>query len=108
LGGYWPAPPLRGAAERRQPTVSRDQLLGVVRRGAGVPGRADGPRNGPGDRLAAAKLGQGERGRVGAGDAFPTRWDRFFIESMSLLDVYHYATEHFDFHRAQLNLAEAP
>jgi len=39
---------------------------------------------------------------------FPTRWDPFFTDSMSLLDVYHYATQHFDFHRAQLTLGEDP
>ena len=37
---------------------------------------------------------------------FPTRWDPFFTDSMTLLDVYHYGTEHFDFHRAQLTLTD--
>ncbi|GAB3001932.1 DinB family protein [Amycolatopsis acidiphila] len=35
---------------------------------------------------------------------FPTRWDRFFRETMTLADVYHFPTQHFDFHRAQLTL----
>ena len=35
---------------------------------------------------------------------FPVGWDPFFREWMSLLDVYHYATEHFDFHHRQLTL----
>jgi len=35
---------------------------------------------------------------------FPTRWDPFFAARMSLGEVYHYATEHFDFHRRQLTL----
>ena len=35
---------------------------------------------------------------------FPTGWDPFFAETMSLLEVYHYGTVHFDFHRRQLTL----
>jgi len=35
---------------------------------------------------------------------FPTRWDPFFADVMTLQDVYHYPTQHFDFHRAQLTL----
>ena len=36
--------------------------------------------------------------------SFPTRWDPFFTDEMTLLDVYHYPTQHFEFHRAQLTL----
>ena len=39
---------------------------------------------------------------------FPTGWDPFFADTMSLLDVYHYGTQHFDFHRDQLTVAESP
>jgi len=35
---------------------------------------------------------------------FPVRWDPFFTGAMSLLDVYHYPIEHYDFHRSQLTL----
>lgn len=35
---------------------------------------------------------------------FPVRWDPFFTEVMTLGDVYHYATQHFDFHHQQLTL----
>lgn len=35
---------------------------------------------------------------------FPVSWDPFFQDRMSLLDVYHYATQHFDFHRRQLTV----
>ena len=35
---------------------------------------------------------------------YPTRWDPFFRDVMTLADVYHYPTQHFDFHRAQLTL----
>ena len=35
---------------------------------------------------------------------FPVDWDPFFRDTMTLLDVYHYGTEHFDFHARQLTL----
>lgn len=35
---------------------------------------------------------------------FPARWDPFFEPHMTLADVYHYATQHFDWHRQQLTL----
>jgi DinB superfamily len=36
--------------------------------------------------------------------AYPTRWDPFFREVMTLAQVYRFPTQHFDFHRAQLTL----
>jgi hypothetical protein len=38
--------------------------------------------------------------------SFPVRWDPYFADRMSLADVYHYATLHFDHHRRQLTLAD--
>jgi hypothetical protein len=35
---------------------------------------------------------------------FPTRWDPFFSDYMTLEDVYRYPREHFDFHHSQLTL----
>lgn len=35
---------------------------------------------------------------------YPTRWDPFFQEYMTLADVYRFPTQHFDFHRRQLTL----
>ncbi len=35
---------------------------------------------------------------------FPTRWDPFFADTMTVADVYHYGTQHYDFHRTQLTL----
>jgi hypothetical protein len=32
-------------------------------------------------------------------------WDPYFKDMMTLGDVYHYGTQHFDHHRAQLTLA---
>ena len=37
---------------------------------------------------------------------YPTRWDPFFKDYMTLADVYRFPTQHFDFHRRQLTLAE--
>jgi hypothetical protein len=33
---------------------------------------------------------------------YPTRWDPFFKEYMTLADVYRFPTQHFDFHQRQL------
>lgn len=35
---------------------------------------------------------------------FPTAWDPYFKSTMSVLDVYHFGTQHFDHHRRQLSL----
>jgi hypothetical protein len=35
---------------------------------------------------------------------YPTRWDPFFRDFMTLADVYRFPTRHFDFHRDQLTL----
>lgn len=35
---------------------------------------------------------------------FPVGWDPYFRDTMTLLDVYHFATQHFDFHARQLTL----
>ncbi|MFJ8113174.1 DinB family protein [Streptomyces sp. NPDC096132] len=37
---------------------------------------------------------------------YPTRWDPFFREVMTIADLYRYPTQHFDFHRRQLTLAD--
>jgi hypothetical protein len=36
---------------------------------------------------------------------FPVGWDPYFNDYMTLRDVYHYATQHYDHHRHQLTLA---
>jgi hypothetical protein len=36
---------------------------------------------------------------------FPVGWDPYFQEFMTLRDVYHYPTQHYDHHRKQLRLA---
>ena len=35
---------------------------------------------------------------------FPPAWDPYFQPIMSVLDVYHYGTQHFDHHKQQLTL----
>ena len=59
------------------------------------------------DRTIAAlhaKL-DGETGEtLGRRMHFPDRWDPFFTDTMTLLDVYHFGTQHFDFHARQLTL----
>jgi len=43
-------------------------------------------------------------GDLARGMHYPTRWDPFFREYMTLADVYRFPTRHFDFHRRQLTL----
>jgi hypothetical protein len=38
---------------------------------------------------------------------FPVDWDPYFTDYMTLRDVYHYPTQHYDHHREQLTLASA-
>lgn len=35
---------------------------------------------------------------------FPVGWDPYFRDTMTLVEVYRYGTQHYDFHRAQLTL----
>ncbi len=39
---------------------------------------------------------------------FPTGWDPYFKDVMTVLEVYHYPTQHYDHHRAQLTLGQSP
>ena len=36
----------------------------------------------------------------------PTDWDPYFMPTMSVFDVYHFGTQHFDHHRRQLTLLD--
>ena len=42
-----------------------------------------------------------------AGMHFPAGWDPYFNDYMTLRDVYHYPTQHYDHHRAQLTITAA-
>ncbi|MEU0679954.1 DinB family protein [Streptomyces albogriseolus] len=37
---------------------------------------------------------------------YPTRWDPFFKDLMTIADLYRYPAQHFDFHHRQLTLTE--
>jgi hypothetical protein len=43
-------------------------------------------------------------GALRRGMHFPVRWDPFFQDRMSLAEVHHYGTLHYDFHLRQLTL----
>jgi hypothetical protein len=62
------------------------------------------------DRVAASlvdRLDRTDEASLHRGIDFPTRWDPFFKEYMTLADIFHYPAEHFDFHRRQLSLPPA-
>jgi hypothetical protein len=42
--------------------------------------------------------------RLRIGMHYPERWDPFFKDFMTLADLYHYPTQHVDFHQRQLTL----
>jgi DinB superfamily len=42
--------------------------------------------------------------RLRSGMHYPVRWDPFFKDFITVADLYHYPTQHFDFHRQQLTL----
>lgn len=48
------------------------------------------------DRQSATSLRRGMH--------FPTRWDPYFKDFMTLADTYHYPTQHFDHHDRQLSV----
>ncbi|WP_329051632.1 DinB family protein [Amycolatopsis sp. NBC_01488] len=59
------------------------------------------------DRTVAAlhrRLDRESDADLARGMHYPTRWDPFFADYMTLADVYRFPTRHFDFHRRQLTL----
>jgi len=59
------------------------------------------------DRVIAAlhqRLDQEHDSTLALSMHYPTRWDPFFHDVMTLADLYHFPTQHFEFHRAQLTL----
>lgn len=42
-----------------------------------------------------------------SGMYYPVRWDPFFKDFMTMADIYHYPTQHFDFHQRQLTLGQS-
>jgi hypothetical protein len=45
--------------------------------------------------------------RLRSGMHYPARWDPFFKDFMTLADIYHFPTQHFDFHQRQLTLGQS-
>ena len=59
------------------------------------------------DRVIAAlhrRLDGESEADLARGMHYPTQWDPFFREWMTLADLYRFPTQHFDFHRRQLAL----
>ena len=59
------------------------------------------------DRVLAAlkrNLARESEESLHCGMHFPTRWDPFFTDYMTLADVYRFPGQHFDFHRRQLTV----
>ncbi|WP_063895048.1 DinB family protein [Streptomyces sp. Root369] len=46
--------------------------------------------------------------QLSLGMHYPTRWDPFFRDVMTIADLYRYPTRHFEFHRRQLSLPAGP
>jgi hypothetical protein len=51
-----------------------------------------------------ASLGQATETELHRAMHFPVGWDPYFTDVMTLRDVYHYPTQHYDHHRRQLTL----
>jgi ubiquinone/menaquinone biosynthesis C-methylase UbiE len=63
------------------------------------------------DRVIAALQGHLDRAPDSAlrrGMHYPTTWDPFFADCMTLADIFHYPTQHFRFHQHQLTLTPIP
>lgn len=61
------------------------------------------------DRVIAAlhrRLDAESDADLGRGMHYPTRWDPFFTDYMTIADLYRFPTQHFAFHRRQLTLTE--
>lgn len=51
-----------------------------------------------------ASLRRSSTSALDRGMHFPVGWDPYFKDRMTLRDVYHYPTQHYDHHRRQLTL----
>jgi hypothetical protein len=54
-------------------------------------------------RLLTSLQGATDAG-LSRGMHFPVGWDPYFEDYMTVLEVYHYGTQHYEHHRAQLTL----
>ena len=106
----------------RQPATASQAFARVLDAGTGpfhqinYLGSCVGAKFFPARRLAGKMdqvtmaLEQRLRGETSAqlrsGMHYPKRWDPFFKDFMALADLYHYPTQHFDFHERQLTLGQ--
>ena len=56
-------------------------------------------------RRLQRSVGNAREDKLNRGMHFPTGWDPYFNDYMTLREVYHYPTLHYDHHRRQLTLA---
>ena len=54
-----------------------------------------------------ASLARESETTLARGMHFPAGWDPYFADFMTVRDIYHYATQHYDHHRRQLTLSSA-
>jgi hypothetical protein len=54
--------------------------------------------------VLARRLGRESERELDRWMCFPTRWDPYFSEHMTLLALYRYPSGHFDFHHRQLSV----
>lgn len=54
------------------------------------------------------RLGRETEPALRRGMHYPTTWDPFFTDYMTLADIYRYPTRHFRFHQRQLTLTPRP
>ncbi|MEA5367150.1 DinB family protein [Amycolatopsis sp., V23-08] len=62
------------------------------------------------DRTVAAqhrRLDRETDAGLARGMHYPTRWDPFFADYMTVADLYRFPARHFEFHQAQLTLPDA-
>lgn len=79
-----PAPPsIAAAPDRRRMGAKMDRVLAALQR----------------------KLARESDDALHRGMHFPTRWDPFFKDYMTLEGVYRYPGKHFDFHKRQLTVS---
>lgn len=52
-------------------------------------------------------LDHADEKQLARGMHFPVGWDPYFRDYMTVLDVLHYATQHYEHHRRQLTLSNA-
>ena len=101
-----PAGRSRGSSTSRGPHSTWSTYWGSRLGARVIPASRMGPKS---DRVIAALERSLEREPDSAlrrGMHFPTSWDPFFTDYMTLYDIYRYPTRHFGFHRRQLTLPD--